>query len=123
MITIVPLGVTLPNTEDICGWEVAWIYTEGKIYICDGENLEFAKHHEIAHFLWENVLTTKDKENYLKLYQEAKKRGISAFWSDYEMSDWEEDFCTNYSLVTNKIKSKLSLKKRQKFILNILNSH
>lgn len=122
IITIIPIGGTLPNTEDICWWETGWVYTEGKIYVCDTEYKEFSTHHEIGHFLWENVLTMKDRENYLKLYQRDKKRGIKAFHSDYELSDWEESFCTDYSLMKIWEKTNIFIKKRQKLILKIINS-
>lgn len=116
IITIVPLGWTLPNTEDICWWETGWVYTENKIYICEWEYFEFSKGHEIGHYLWEHYVTVENKERYLRLYERDKKRWISYFYDEYAMSDWEEDFCSNLSLLILWQKTKISLQKRLKFI-------
>lgn len=124
MITIVPLGVALPNTDDICWWETGWVYTEGKIYLCDLKDwyIEFYKHHEIAHHIYEKYLTTQDKEKYLKLYQRDKKHGIKRFYREYGYNDMEENFCDEYALLKTNEKVNIYVKKRIKLILNILNS-
>lgn len=120
VITIVPIWGLLPS-DDICGWEVAGNYTEGKIYICDGENREFSKYHEYGHYLLDRgYFSDKDIETYKKLFNNDLKKGIRAFHSDYEMSSWEEDFCTNLSAIFLWQKSKISLQKRIKFIKLIL---
>ena len=76
------------------------MYINEKIYVCDlnDGNTKFYIKHEIAHAIY-SQLTTKDKEIYLEAYQDDIKYGIKRFYREYEMSDVEEDFCTNYSLM------------------------
>ena len=116
VINIIPTGWQLGNTTDYCGWEVLGIYTESKIYVCEWEDFEFARWHEIWHYLWEHHLTKENKEQYLKLYERDKKKGISYFYDEYAMSDGEESFCTDQSLLILWQKTKKTLQKRLKFI-------
>lgn len=122
IITIVPLGWTLPNTNDICWWETGWVYTEGKIYLCDLQdwNIEFYRQHEIGHLIWDKYLSKDQKKEYTKIYKKHYKRWINAFWREYSYSDVEEDFCDNYASYKTKERVNIYINKRIKIIRQIL---
>ena len=77
--------------------------------------------HEKAHYLIDRgYFSTKDIETYKQLFESDLKRGKRYFETEYEMTDWEEDFCTNFYYAMTKKKSKIYLKKRIKFIQSII---
>jgi len=83
--------------------------------------MEFATYHEKAHYLIDSgYFSEKDIETYKKLFNNDLKKGIRAFYSEYEMTDWEESFCTDFSLMMIWEKTNIYIKKRQKLILNFL---
>jgi hypothetical protein len=116
-ISILPLGFLIPETWLKC-WDVWWVYTRieeniWKIYVCDLKdwNIDFYKHHEIAHKIWNEVLSEKQKKEYDKYYRKANK-----FTSTEGQLNIEEDFCDNYASLKTNTKQELDIRKRIFFI-------
>lgn len=121
VITILPLWFLIPETNIRC-WEVGGVYFDWKIYVCDTTDNEFTKYHEIWHKLWnEWYITDKEKETYTTAYSGALKRWISAFYREYSMTDAEEDGADIFALIMTKDRIKISMKKREKLVLQMIN--
>lgn len=121
-----PLWFLIPETNIRC-WDVGGLYVydrnskTSKIYVCDTWDNEFTKYHEIWHKLWmEWHISDKDKQSYTKLYDSALKRWISMFYREYSMTSVEECWADDFALVMTKQKTKVSLRKREKFIRQII---
>lgn len=121
IITILPLGFLIPETDIRC-WEVWGVYVDGNVYVCDLDdwNFEVYKYHEIGHVIWNEHLSKRDKQSYKEIYNTYANKGLRFFYSDYEMDDVEEDFCTNFSLMIIKENSNPYVMKRVRFIKKLL---
>ena len=120
VITILPIGLLIPETFVKC-WDVWWMYVynpttkESKIYVCDIWDTEFAKHHELGHKIWIELLTHDQKLKYIRVFNNAKY-----FYRDYSKSDLLEDFADNYANLMLKRNQQPDVQKRMRLIKNIL---
>lgn len=120
IITFVPLGGQLWDPSEICGWDTWATYIEGKIWVCNTDDVEFRKSHEIGHYFWDKFMTAEQKAKYEIEYKKAKKLWIRAFYRDYGMWDMEEDFCDNLALYITKENSNPFVMKRIRLIKSFL---
>ena len=119
IITIVPLGGQLPNSDDICGWEVWGTYYEWQIWICEWSEQYVIKHEE-WHFIEDKYLTEAQREQYKALYSKHHKLGVRAFQRDYGYSDWQESFAEDYSSWKTNESVNIYTKQRIKLIKSLL---
>jgi len=122
VITIVPIGGQLSDSEFYCWWEVWGIY-DWSVFVCELNdwNTEHYKNHEIGHVIYDKFLTKKQKKIYAKQYKKDYKRGVKAFYDEYSMTDVEEWFCEDYASLMTKKRVNIYVKKRQKIILSFFN--
>lgn len=121
IVISLPLSAIIPETDIVCWDKYWWAYVDWIVYVCDfDENTEFYKQHEIAHYIWNKILTKEQKATYIKEYKKAKKIWIKAFYRAYWYRDAEEDFCDNYSLLKTKENSNPQVMKRIRLIKKFL---
>ena len=120
-ISIIPLGFIIPQTFWQCGGNIAGVYVDNHIYVCEsGEMTEFYKQHEIGHLVEERYLTKEQREEYKKLYEKHHKIGKRAFQRDYGHTNWQEGWADDYAYMKTKQKVNIFTKKRIKLISSFL---
>ena len=126
VISIVPLGGALWDTEYVCGkvvkWEeVAGIYNwDGKIYVCRDRHTKFNIEHEIWHAIWFEFLTEKQRKEYTKQWKKDMKKWTSRFIFEYAMTNEEESFAEDYAYWKKKMQVNIHVKKRIKIVKSFL---
>lgn len=121
IVTALPLGAIIPETDIVCWDQYAWAYIDWTIYVCDfDEHKEFYLQHEIWHHIWSTVLTKEQKDIYKKEYKKARKLWVKAFYRLYSYRNVEEDFCDLFWLLQTKQNSNLQIMKRIRLIKKFL---
>lgn len=119
LITIVMVPFGWMVWEYKC-WDIGWNYNlwTKVISLCEWVewDTEFYKNHEISHYLYFNLLSNSQKEQYHKEYEKAKKQGIWSFYRQYAMDSEIEDFADNGSLLFTKKNSNPSVMRRVRLI-------
>lgn len=113
-IIIIASGVTVPNTTQVCGRDMGWLYiipTQQIIY-CKWQPI-FAKYHEVWHHYYFAILSEEDRQKYNKEYKRA-----TSYFREYSSTSVWEDFADAFAyshLNHNKIKDK-NLRKRMTLV-------
>lgn len=82
-------------------WDIAGSYNLDTkvVFVCDWiQDSEFYKYHEIGHYFYYEILTTKQKEAYHNAYEQALIKWPRAFYREYSMRNEQEDFADMFSL-------------------------
>lgn len=79
------------------------MYMNNTIYLCQWVqgNTEFYKYHEVGHHFWYKIMTQKQRDDYVKLYERDLKKW--KFYRDYGKASVKEDFADNFGIIVAKI--------------------
>lgn len=101
-IVILPLGSNIAWSSYSCGsmlgkTEINGYYQNSVIYTC-WQASDHTKYHELGHHFW-TLLTEDQRAKYTKAYNTDMKQGLRVFHRQYAMTNVEEDFADNFSLI------------------------
>lgn len=122
VITILPLGFLLPETDLKCWDDTGGVYLEwlDRIYVCKWDQFtKFYRDHELGHHFWYKFMDQVQKDKYKILFDKALKEWTGSFHREYGMTNIEEDFAENFALMVAKKNSPPKIQVRVRYIKKI----